>query len=98
MELRLDESEWRAAGTAGGPWPLDREDGGLGAWRCGGMLHNTYFVLARSVCSSFVAAFRELKKAAEWTQPDAARHCLEGLHDEAVRPLHVDPVALTVEW
>lgn len=64
----------------------------------GGVLHNTYFILARPLHSSFVAVFFGSLKAAEWTQPDAARHCLSGLHDEAVRPLHVDPVALTVEW
>lgn len=59
-----------AAGTAGGPWPLEREEVG---W--GGVLHNTYFFCP--LCSAFVAVFFGSVKAAEWTPAGCSTQLFE---------------------
>lgn len=53
MELRLKERQWRAAGTAGGPWPLDREEVGQGGGRA---LILSWLVLSTPLLSPFSSA------------------------------------------
>lgn len=87
--MRLKEREWCAAGTAGAPRPSGREEAK------GGTLHNTL------VSSWLSSASLPFCRRFLWLSENDRMRCAtvgNGLHDEAVRPLHVDSVALTLRW